>query len=154
MSPYKDWMEETTEKINKYKETFSKQVTRKYKLEFLEKVSKRVDEFSSTCGECYQHRGEITNLLNNLGGIVQLSPIASRNYNDKIRSIVKHLRKKHKLITAGAFMALGNAIGIAVGVSVGAATGNIGAGFAIGAGLGAAVGTALEAKAKKDKRII
>lgn len=154
MSPYKDWLEETTEKINKYKETFSKQAARKYKLELLEKVSKRVDEFSSMCGECYQHRGEITNLLDNLGGIVQLSPIASRNHNDKISSIMKHLRKKHKLIAAGYFMALGNAVGIAVGVSVGVATGNIGAGFGIGAGLGAAIGTALEAKAKKDKRII
>lgn len=80
--------------------------------------------------------------------------MASRHHNDKISSIVKHLRKKHKLIAAGVYMALGNAIGIALGVSIGAATGNIGAGFGIGAGLGAAVGTALEAKAKKDKRTI
>jgi hypothetical protein len=154
MSPFKDWLEDSTEKTSQLKKKFSKREERKYKLELLEKISKRVAEFSSTCGECYQYRGVISNLLQNLGGLVQLSPTAGRDHNEKINNIVKHLRKKHKLITAGSYMVIGNGVGVALGVSIGAATGNIGAGIGIGAGLGAAIGAALEAKAKKDKKII
>ncbi len=154
MPPFKDWFEDVTEEIDRIKKKFSKKEERKYKLELLEKVCKRVDEFSSTCGECYQYKGVISNLLQNLGGIVQLSPTAGRDHNTKINDIVKHLRKNHKLIASGAYMAIGNGIGVALGVSIGAALGNVGAGIGIGAGLGAAVGAVLEAKAKKERKII
>lgn len=154
MPPFRDWLEDSTEEINQLKEKFSKKQERKYKLELLEKVSKRVAEFSSTCGECFQYKGVISNLLQNLGGIVQLSLTAEKDHNNKINNMVRHLRKKHKLITPGTYMAIGNGVGVALGVSIGAASGNVGAGIGIGAGLGAAIGMALEAKAKKDKRII
>jgi hypothetical protein len=154
MPPFKDWLEDSTGEINQLKEKFSKKEERKYKLELLEKVSKRVAEFSSTCGECYQYKGVISNMLQNLGGLVQLSPTAERDHQNKINDMVKHLRKKHRLITAGAYMAIGNGVGVALGVSIGGALGNIGAGIGIGAGLGAAIGAALEAKARKEKRII
>ncbi len=154
MTPFKDWLDETNEKIAKYKKTFTKSESRKYKLEFLGRVAKRVNEFSSMCGECNQFKGEITTLLNNLEGLIQLSPMATKDYRDKINKIVGHLRKQHKLITAGTYTAIGNGIGIAVGVSLGAAIDNIGAGIGAGAGIGFAIGAALEAKAKKDGKTI
>jgi hypothetical protein len=154
MPPFKDWLEDSTEKINQLKGTLSKKEEKKYKLALLEKISKRVAEFSLTCGECYQYKGVISNLLQNLGGLVQLSPLSEKGHHNKINNIVKHLRKKHKLIPQGAYMAIGNGVGVALGISIGGALGNIGAGIGIGAGLGAAIGAALEAKAKKDKRII
>ncbi len=154
MTPFKDWLEETNEKIAKHKKSFTKAESRKYRLDFLKRLAKRVDEFSSACGECYQYKGEITNLLNNLEGLIQLSPMATKDYRNKINKIVGHLRKKHKLIPAGTYTAIGNGIGVALGTSFGAATGNIGAGVGIGAGIGMAIGAALEAKAKKDGKII
>jgi thiamine pyrophosphate-dependent acetolactate synthase large subunit-like protein len=154
MPPFKDWLEDTIEEIDQLIKKFTKKEKRKYKLELLEKVSKRVDEFSSICGECYQYKGVITNLLHNLRGVAQLSPTVSRDHNAKINNIIRHLRKKHRLISAGAYMGIGYGIGVALGVSIGAALDNAGAGIGIGAGLGAAIGTALEAKAKKEKRII
>ena len=101
MTPFKDWLEETNVKIAKYKNSFTKAESRKYRLAFLERVAKRVNEFSPMCGECYNYKGEITSLLNNLEGLIQLSPIATKNYRDQIKKIVDHLRKKHKLIPAG-----------------------------------------------------
>lgn len=154
MTPYKDWFEETNEKIEKYKKSFTKAESRKYKLEFLERVVKRVNEFSSVCGGCYQHKGEITTLLNNLEGLIQLSPMATKDYRNKINKIVGHLRKEHKLIPAGTFTAIGNGVGVALGVSLGLAMDNLGAGIGAGAGIGIAVGAALEAKAKKDGKTI
>ena len=154
MTPFKDWLEETNEKIAKYKKSFTKAESRKYKLELLERVSKRVNEFSSMCGECYQQKGEITTLLNNLEGLIQLSPMATKDYRNKINKIVSHLRKKHKLVAAGTYTAIGNGAGVALGISIGAAMDNVGAGIGIGAGIGVAIGAALEAKAKKDGKII
>jgi hypothetical protein len=154
MAAFKDWLEETSEKIAKYKKSFNKAESRKYKLDFLERVAKRVNKLSSMCGECYQYKGEITTLLNNLEGLIQLSPMATKDYRKKISTIATHLRKKHKLVAAGTYTAIGNAVGVALGVSFGAATGNLGAGIGIGAGVGAAIGVALEAKAKKEGKII
>jgi len=154
MSAFKDWNEDTNGKISQYKKSFTKADSRKYKLNFLERIAKRVNEFSSMCGECYQYKGEISNLLNNLEGLIQLSPAATKDYRKKISTMVAHLRKKHKLIPAGIYMAIGNGAGVALGASLGAATDNIGARIGIGAGIGIAVGTALEAKAKKDGKII
>jgi hypothetical protein len=154
MTPFKDWLEETNEKIAKYKKSFTKAESRKYRLDFLARVAIRVNEFSSMCGECYNYKGEITTLLNNLEGLIQLSPIAIKNYRKKITNIVSHLRKKHKLIPAGTYTAIGNGVGVALGVSLGIAMDNIGAGIGAGAGIGVAIGAALEAKAKKDKRTI
>jgi hypothetical protein len=154
MTPFKDWLEETNEKIAKYKSSFTKAESRKYRLAFLERVAKRVNEFSSTCGECYTYKGEITALLNNLEGLIQLSPTATKDYRDKINKIAGHLRKKHKLIPAGTYTAIGNGVGVALGVSFGLAMDNLGAGIGAGAGIGMAVGTALEAKAKKDGKIL
>jgi len=154
MTPFKDWLEDTKEKIEKYKKSFTKAESRKFKLEFVERVSNRVDHFSSMCGECFQHKGEITTLLNNLEGLIQLSPMATKDYHKKINKIVSHLRKKHKLVPTGTYTAIGNGLGVAIGVSIGVAMGNIGAGIGIGAGLGVAIGAALEAKAKKNGKTI
>jgi hypothetical protein len=154
MTAFKDWLEETNEKIAKYKNAFTKAESRKYKLDFLARVAKRVNEFSSMCGECYQYKGEITNMLNNLEGLIQLSPTATKDYRNKINKIVGHLRKKHKLIQAGTYTAIGNGAGVALGASLGIAMDNIGAGIGAGAGIGVAIGAALEAKAKKDGKII
>jgi hypothetical protein len=154
MTPFKDWLEETNEKIAKYKESFTKAESRKYRLEFLERVAKRVNEFSSMCGACYQHKGEITTLLNNLEGLIQLSPQATKDYRNSINKIAGHLRKNHNLIATGTYTAIGNGLGVSIGVAFGVAMDNIGAGIGAGAGIGMAIGAALEAKAKKDGKII
>jgi len=154
MTPFKDWLEETREKIDAHKKSFSKTDARKFKLQFMERLAERVEQFSSTCGECYQDKGEITALLNNLEGQIHLYPMATKDYHDKIKAIVAHLREAHKLVAAGMFTAMGNAIGVAMGVSVGVALDNVGAGIGIGAGIGMAIGAAWVAKAKKEGKII
>lgn len=150
----KSWIEDTKSKIEKHKKSLSRTEIRKYKLEFIGRVAKKVDQFSSTCGVCFQSQGEITALVDFLDVQFQLPAIATKEYHRKINRIVHHLRKEHKLIPAGTYTAIGNIAGVAVGVAVGFATGNIGAGIGIGAGLGVGLGSALEAKAKKDGKII
>ena len=154
MTPFRDWLEDTKEKIDTHKKTLTKAEARKFKLQFMERVAERVERLSSTCGECFRNKGEITNLLDNLGGLIQMSPMATKDYHQKIKKIVAHLRKEHKLVPAGTLTAMGNGMGVAIGVSIGVAVDNIAAGIGIGAGIGMAVGAVLEAKAKKDGKII
>jgi hypothetical protein len=150
----KSWIEDTKANIEKYKKSLTRTEIRKYKLEFIGRVAKKIDQFSSECGICFQSQGEITALIDSLAVMVQLPAMATKDYHRKINRIVRHLRKQHKLIPAGTYTAVGNVTGVAVGVAVGFATGNIGAGIGIGAGLGVGLGSALEAKAKKDGKII
>ena len=154
MAAFKSWLDDTIDKIDKYKETFSKKDSKKYKLDLLVRVVKRVASFSAFCGECQLFQGEITKNVSSLGGIVQSSKEMHKSYDNSIKRIIGHLKKKHKLVTQGTYKGIGMAIGPAIGAGIGAAMDNYGAGLAIGTGLGAAIGSALEAKAKKKGKII
>ena len=77
-----------------------------------------------------------------------------KSYDNSIKRIIGHLKKKHKLVTQGTYKGIGMAVGPAIGAGIGAAIDNYGAGLAIGTGLGAAIGSALEANAKKKGKII
>ena len=113
MTPFQDWLAETKEKIDTHKKSFTKTEARKFKLPFVERIADRTEHFSSMCGGCYQNKGGITTLLDNLEGPIRLSPMAAKGYHQKIKTIVSHLRKEHKMVPAGTFTAMGNGIGSA-----------------------------------------
>jgi hypothetical protein len=144
----------TLESFSAYKQTFSKKDIKKYKLDFLARVAKRIADLSKECGECQKFQVDITKLAQDLGGLVQSSKEEKKIFDKKIREITSHLQKKHKLIAEGTYVGFGIAVGPAIGVALGSGMGNVGAGTGIGIGIGVAIGSALEAKAKKDGKII
>jgi len=78
----------------------------------------------------------------------------SKNYFRTIEEITKHLQKQHKLVTKGHYVGLWSGIGLAIGAGIGAAIGNSGIGTAIGTIIGLAVGLTLDARAKREDRVI
>lgn len=154
METYNSWLNNTLESIAAYKQPFSKKDTKKYKLNFLSRITKRIDDLSKECGECQKFKGEISRLIQDLSGFVQPTKEEKKNYDGKIKEITSHLQKKHKLVAEGTYVGMGTALGPAIGVALGSGMGNVGAGIAIGLGIGVAIGSALEAKAKKDGKII
>ncbi len=154
MATYDNWLNNTLESIAAQKQTFSKKDTKKYKLEYLTRVAKRVANLSKECGECHKFQADISALAQNLGGTVQSSREEKKNYDKKIREITSHLQKKHRLYAEGTYVGFGIALGPAIGVAIGSGIGNVGAGIGIGVGIGVVIGSALEAKAKKEGRII
>ena len=71
-----------------------------------------------------------------------------------IKTIIKHLQKDHKLIGELEYTALGISMGLVFGVAISAGFGNVAIGIPIGMCVGLAVGSYMDAKAKKDGKVI
>ena len=163
------WHDDIVREIGECREKFNKKDYKKYRLDFLVRAAKRVDGFSEDCNECESLRGEITKLVEGLGSLVEPSKENRKSHLKAVRIIIKHLEKRHKLICEGEYTAIGISIGagfgvamgtmgMVFGVAIGAAMQNVAIGIPIGIGVGSSVGLAIgscmEAKAKKDGKVI
>ena len=154
METHSVWYDKTIKQINLHLDTFSKKEAKKYKLDLLLRVAKRVDDFSSYCGECQAFQQDITRLTEDLGNISLMSKDEQKSYSGTINNIVKHLQKQHKLVSPGQTMGIWMAIGAGVGTALGVALDNPGIGTPLGIGLGLAIGSYLDKKAKEEGRVI
>ena len=149
------WYENIASQINSYRTTMSDRDYKKYKLDRLLRITRKVDEFYGYCTECQALQPEITGLTQDLGNIIQVAGKEERrSYLAKINNMVKHLQKQHKLITEGQYVGIGMLVGGGVGSALGAILENTAIGTAIGTVLGLAVGTYLDRKAKKEGKVI
>ena len=155
MEIHNRWYEDTAGVIKSYQDTLPKKEQKKYKLDLLLRVARRVADFSDECGQCQLFQPDITTLAQDLGNLVQMPDKARRKHHlKKIDHIVKHLQSQHKLVTQGHHVGLWIAIGSGIGVALGAGMDNVGGGIPIGMAIGVAIGLALDAKAKKEDRVI
>ena len=155
MEAHSAWYNRTVKEINPYRDTLSKKDYKKYKLDLLLRLARRVEDFSSSCGECQTFQGEITRLTQELSLLIQMPNKEKRKgYNKSINGMVKHLQKTHKLVSKGHYMGIGIAIGMGIGTAIGIALDNPGIGPTIGTGIGVAIGSYLDKKAQKEGRVI
>jgi len=154
MEVHSKWYDGIVKEINLHKDTLSQKDAKKYKLDLLLRVAKRVDSFSSGCGQCQMFQQDIATLTQDLGYLAQWSKERRKSYFKTIDTIIKHLRKQHKLVSEGYYIGIGLVIGVGIGAALGAALGNPGIGPAIGIALGVAIGSYLDKKAKKEGRVI
>jgi hypothetical protein len=149
------WHEETSGKIGAYQSSLSKKEQKKYQLDLLQRVTRRVAGFYEACGECQLFQQEITAYVNELGNMVHLADNTRRKqYGKRLKQIVKHLQSQHKLVPKGYYVGIWTSIGTGIGVVLGAVFEGIGAGIPIGIAIGVGIGMMLDAKAKKEDRVI
>ena len=148
------WYENTEKAIVSYQSGLTPKEVKKYKLDLLLRVARRVADFSEECGQCQVFQPDITQMVQELGTLSKRPKDARRAHNKKLKLVVRHLKSRHKLIDEGHYRNLGMALGSGWGVGIGVAFDIIGIGIGGGTGLGLAIGTALDAKAKKDGRVI
>ena len=159
MEAHSDWYNDIDRRINTHKDVLSQKEQKKYKLDLLLRVAKRVADFSSQCGKCQMFQPEITRLTEDLAVLLQMpkerqNKEQRKNFFKTINNIIKHLQKQHKLVTEGQYMGMWTAVGSGIGVAIGAGLDNTGIGVAIGVAVGLAIGSYLDKKAKKEGRII
>ncbi len=154
MEAHSDWYNRTVKVINLHKDTFSKKDSKKYKLDLLLRLTRRVDDFSATYGECQMFQPEITKLTEGLYYVSNISKEERKSYFKTISNITKHLQKKHKLVKEGQYMGIGIAIGVGIGAALGAALDNPGIGTPIGVAIGVTIGKYMDNKAKKEGKVI
>lgn len=153
------WYNRIATEIGQYQVTLGRKGAKKYKLDLLLRVAKRVDEFSDTCAECQTLRQEITNLVQELSLLIQMpNKEGFKNHIKVVNNMVGHLKKVHKLVDKGHYLGMGIGIGMAIGAGIGGALGaamdNPGVGTAIGVALGVAIGMYLDKKAEREGKII
>ena len=158
MEAHSVWYDKIAKEINLHKDSLSQKDYKKYKLDLLLRVAKRIGDFSSYCGECQLFQPEITKLTQDLSNLVQKpQPVAKegrKSYNKTLNNIIKHLQKEHKLVTKGQNMGIWMVIGTGIGAALGAALGNPGLGPALGIGIGLVIGSHLDKKAEKEGKVI
>ncbi len=154
MSFEKSWQEETLEAIRQQRATLEATGKKKYQLDLLERVVRRVSDFSTDCSECLSSQAKITELVSGVRGQGPPDKVALKAYRKRLRSLTLHLYKIHRLRPSGSMTAIGITLGSAVGISLGNGMRNMGAGIAMGTGLGIALGAGLEARAKREGRTI
>ena len=155
MNSRSNWYDGIAKQINQLKVTLSEKDYKKYKLRMLLCVAERIAEFSPECGQCQIFQQDISTLTQDVANTIQLADKGKRKTHLKsIDNIVGHLRKQHKLVTEGYYMGIGMIFGSAIGVALGAAMPYMGMGIPIGVGVGMSLGAALDAKAKKEGRVI
>ena len=149
------WYEEITKKLDPYKDSLSKKEQKRYQLDLLLRVARRVAGFNDECGECQLFQQEITVYVNELGNMIHLVDNARRKkYAKRLKQTVRHLKGQHKLVPKGHYAGIWTSIGTGIGVAIGAGMDSVGAGIPIGIGIGVAVGMTLDAKAKREDRVI
>jgi len=150
-----NWYDNIVKEINLYQNSLNKKVSKKYKLDLLLRIAKRVADFSTQCGQCQMFQQDITTLTKELSYLPQTqNKEAQKRYFKTIGNITKHLQKQHKLVTKGHYIGTAMAIGAGTGVALGAVLDNAAIGPALGITIGLAIGSYLDKKAQKEDRVI
>lgn len=152
------WMEDIGTRIETLKNSLTPKEYKKFKLDYLLRLAGKVAEFSEICPECQPYRADISGLLDVPVNAALMNRDDRKQYSRKMNEISKHLKKTHKLVSAGQYVSILSGIGWAMGTALGAALDSFGietsAGMFIGIALGYGVGFLLDRKAKKEGRVI
>ena len=153
------WYNRISSEISQYRVTLGTRDARKYRLDQLLRIAKRVDEFADICAECQTHQQEINQMVQNLSMMVQMpDKEAFKKYSKTIVNITEHLKKANNLVDKGHYTGLGIGIGMAVGAGIGTALGaafdNPGIGTGIGVGVGLIIGAILDKRARDEGKVI
>ena len=117
-------------------------------------MEKKLLEFSSDCDECAELEKDLEPLFLLLGEDGNPLKKNKKEFNKRLRKILKHLNTKHKIFEEGQLVGFGIALGPAIGVGLGSAMGSVGSGIGIGVAVGLVFGSILEKKAKDEDRIV
>ena len=154
MQEQNGWFDNITIEIDRQKQKFSPREYKVYKFDLLIRISKRLNDYFPDCIDCQNMKREMEIIICSLDNLIRSSREEQKNYFNAVDNIVKHLKEKHKLISEGQNLALWLPLGIAIGLPLGIPMGNIALGIPIGLAIGTAIGVSLDAKAKREGRVI
>ncbi len=155
MATNDNWLDSVKKQIAQLRGTISDKDYKKFKLNTLLCIAERVAQFSNECAQCHMLQQDVTTLGQDVGNLVYSANIAGqRRYRKSMDKIVRHLEKQHKIVREGYYMGFMIAIGSGLGVALGAVMDNVGSGIPIGVGIGTAIGAFLDAKARREGRIL
>ncbi|MFC1955461.1 hypothetical protein ACFLWZ_02865 [Chloroflexota bacterium] len=154
---HSDWHNRIVKEISPYQDSLGKKESKKYKIDLLLRIARRIDDFSPECGNCQLFQQEITKLVQDFGIMLQTPNPGKeerKRYSKAINNIVSHLQKEHHLVSDGQNMGIWMAIGVGIGTAIGVALETTSVGTALGVGIGLGVGSYMDKKAKREGKVI
>ncbi|MBS4535344.1 hypothetical protein GOQ29_06900 [Clostridium sp. D2Q-14] len=159
----KSWYEDINLKISNLIDKLGSSNVRKYRVELLDRLSKRTEEFSIiNCNECKKHKQLIEGMIQYLEGNNEMK---RKMYLNSFNKLIGHMNSKHDLHVEGTKQALWMSMGMSLGSGLGIIFGivydnfeNIAVGLPIGTGFGMFIGILIgqqqEVKLKEEGKII
>ncbi|QNU67466.1 hypothetical protein EHE19_002765 [Ruminiclostridium herbifermentans] len=128
-----------------------------YRLDLVERITKRLASFHDECKDCEGFIGKLENYIDTIG--TNTDKQTKREYDKYLNAIISHFASKHKLVDDNYYLSTYMTIGMMFGMVFGAVgiigdSSNMGIGISIGLCIGVALGVSQDAKAKKDGRVI
>ncbi len=131
-----------------------------YHLDRFLRVGRRIDSFAAECPRCRLFQPQMGQMLRDLAASApQITRDQKQRFLGQMQDIISHLHRTHRLVSEGQNVGTWLGIGAAFGVLLGALLSSVyslgpAIGLPIGVGVGLAVGAALDARAKREGRLI
>jgi hypothetical protein len=148
-----EWFTEIARRIDELKQKLLPRDVKEYQLDKLRSIARRVDEFASADPVCRNYRQEIDAMVAELYG-APLPQSRNKVQMCKIGEMINHLKKTHKLVNDGEYLGWWLIYGLIAGGIVGLIIGNSPPATFAGLAIGAVVGIFLDARAKRQGRVI
>ena len=157
-----NWYEKIANLVGKHRLLFSMSDPEKNPVNVMLRVTKRVDEFSGNCMECQEHKDTIETITQGLDILPSLSPEKRKRPFSKLKPVIKHLQKEHKLVIQNQYASVGLLFGFISGLCLGLFLGillgdpamGLILGILIGIFIGMKIGYSKDSRAKKEGKLI
>lgn len=127
---------------------------KKMRLGLLESIVIKADELSVECNDCKEFLNYLEGFVTEFSNKSELDANIFKEYNLKLKAIITHLNKRHKLVTEGFYVAIYMPLGMSMGVAMGVVFDNIAIGISLGMAIGLVIGSAMDSDAKKKNLTI
>jgi hypothetical protein len=112
------WSRQINEKIKENADQLYRTDYKFYKLDRLEKITVKIDEFSSTCEECQKLKTDIETLVETIHLLANGSPSDRKIFEKNNESYMKHLSENHGLVQETYYLSKYTLLGILVGTLI------------------------------------
>lgn len=152
---YTHWKETLINTIDEKTAAYNQELHKKAETEYLKQLLEKMATHAASPEALIAFQEEMNVLVESIPTVAGFKDKEIRRDFIKKKSKLKNIvTTKHKLVSKGYYVSIWMPIGIALGMPWGIVFGNIALGLPIGLAVGLAIGTSLDAKAKKEGRVV
>ena len=112
------WSKSIQLNIEKQKEEIFKRDYKFFKIDRLERIAERIDQYSENCMICEEFKTEIEDLSMTAASHINGSPRERSRFEKRNELIVKHLKEEHQLVQKDYYASVYSLAGFAAGLLI------------------------------------
>jgi len=114
-----EWLTDFNDKLKKGTSDLSGRNYRFLQIRRLGKMAEKVDEYSTSCRDCFFFKNDLSHLVSNPDNFMDNSTLENRGYEKSFSLIYRHLKKVHKLYPKSYFASVYSLLGMLLGILAG-----------------------------------